>query len=242
VSAAAGREQVPSPGAHALGRVLALVAKDLLLEWRRKEQVTTMAVFALLAAVLFVFAVDPAPRELARLGPAALWISFLFAGTLGFVKLLAPEERNAALTALLLAPVDRTALFLAKVASAALFMGLMEALMTPAFVALFDLPLAPVLGRFALVAALATAGFSLVGTLLAFLTARSAARELLLPILLLPLTLPLLIAAATATRLLLEGPAGPRIAHLHLWLTLMVVFDVVFGVLCCWAFERAVEE
>jgi heme exporter protein B len=220
----------------------ALLAKDLLLEWRRKEQVAALGVFAFLAVVVFVFAVDPTPAELTRLAPGALWIAFLFAGTLGFGKVFAAEERDDALTALLLAPVDRTALFLAKASSAAVFMGVMEALMTPVFFALFDLPLLPVLGPFVLVATLATAGFALLGTLVGFPTARAAARELLLPILVLPLTLPLLIAAAKATRILLEGPAGPRFADLHVWLTLMVAFDVVFGVLCCWGFERAVEE
>jgi heme exporter protein B len=223
-------------------RLRALVAKDLLLEWRRKEQVSAMAVFAFLSAILFVFAVDPTPSELARLAPGALWISFLFAGTLGVAKAFAPEERNGALTALLLAPVDRTGMFLAKVGSVALFMGVVEALMTPVFFALFDLPLLPVLGRFALVAGLATVGFSVVGTLLAFLTARASARELLLPILLLPLTLPLLIAAAKATRILLEGPQAAGAADLRLWIALMVAFDGVFGALCCWGFERAVEE
>ncbi len=223
-------------------RLGALLIKDLLLEWRRKEQVAAMGIFAFLAAILFVFGVDPTPAELSRLAPGALWISFLFAGTLGLAKTFAPEERSGALTALLLAPVDRTSLFLAKTAAAALFMGVMEALMTPVFFALFDLPLLPILPRFALVAALATVGFCLLGTLVAFATTRAAARELLLPLLLLPLTLPLLIAAAKATRILLEGPGSPRIADLHLWLSLMLVFDVIFGVLSCWGFERAVEE
>ena len=230
------------PSSAAVTRLGALLAKDLLLEWRRKEQVVAMAVFALLAAILFVFAVDPTPGELLRLGPGALWISFLFAGTLGLAKVFAPEERNGALTALLLAPVDRSALFLAKAASAALFMGLMELLMTPVFVALFDLPLAHVLPAFALLAAVTTVGFCLPGTLLGFVTARAAARELLLPILLLPLALPLLIAAAKATRILLEGAAGPGAAGLSLWLALILAFDAVFGVLCAWGFERAVEE
>lgn len=237
-------ESHPTGGSTALARLGAVLAKDLLLEWQRKEQVAAMFVFALLAAILFVFAVDPAPAELARLGPGALWISFLFAGTLGCAKIFAPEERSGALSALLLAPIDRTGLFLAKAAAATLFMGAMEALMTPVFFALFDLPLLPVLPRFAIVAALATVGFCLLGTLLALLTARTAARELLLPILLLPLTLPLLLAAARATRLLLleaQAPGG-AIADLDPWLTLMGAFDVVFGVLCCWGFERAVEE
>ena len=223
-------------------RIRAVLAKDLLLEWRRKEQVVAMGAFAFLAAILFVFGVDPAPAELARLAPGALWISFLFAGTLGLAKTFAPEERSGALTALLLAPVDRTGLFLAKTATAALFMGVVEALMTPVVFALFDLPLLPILPRLALVAALATTGFCLVGTLVAFTTVRASARELLIPLLLLPLTLPLLIAAAKATRILLEGPASPQIADLRLWLSLMLAFDVVFGVLSCWGFERAVEE
>ncbi|MFN2432612.1 MAG: heme exporter protein CcmB [Gemmatimonadota bacterium] len=223
-------------------RLAALLAKDLLLEWRRKEQVVAMGVFAFLSAILFVFAVDPAPAELTRLGPGAMWIAFLFAGTLGFAKAFAPEERSDALTALLLAPVDRTGLFLAKAAAATAFLGAVEVLMLPVFVALFDLPLLAILPHFALVAGLATVGFCCLGTLVAFATSRAAARELLLPLLLLPLSLPLLIAAAQATRLLLEPARGAPIADLDLWLTLMVAFDAVFGVLCCWGFERAVEE
>jgi heme exporter protein B len=220
----------------------ALLAKDLLLEWRRKEQLAAMGVFAFLSAVLFVFSVDPTPAELRRLGPGALWIAFLFAGTLGLAKVFAPEEKNGALTALLLAPLDRTGLFLTKAASSALFMAAMELWMTPVFFALFDLPLLAILPGFVLVSILATVGFCLLGTLLGFLTSRSASRELLLPILLLPLSLPLLIAAAKSTRILLADAEGAVIAGLHLWLTLMISFDVIFGVLCCWGFERAVEE
>jgi heme exporter protein B len=231
-----------TPATRPALRLGALLRKDLLLEWRRKEQLAAMGAFTLLAATLFVFAVDPSPTELSRLAPGALWISFLFAGTLGLAKTFGPEERSGALTALLLAPVDRTGLFLAKAASAAIFMGIMEALMAPVFFALFDLPLLPILPRFALVAGLATAGFCLIGTLVAFAAARAAARELLLPLLLLPLVLPLLIAAARTTRILLEGPEGPAAESLPLWLALMAAFDVIFGVLCCWGFERAVEE
>ena len=150
--------------------------------------------------------------------------------------------RSGALTALLLAPVDRTGLFLAKVTSAALFLALVEVLMLPVFFAMFELPLIEILPRLAVVAGLATVGFALLGTLVGFATSRSGARELLLPLLLLPLALPLLIAAAKATRIMLEGPGGPAAGDLPVWIALMGSFDVVFGVLCCWGFERAVEE
>lgn len=226
----------------AAGRFTTLLHKDLVLEWSRPGAVAAMGTFAFLGAVLFVFAVDPTPAELRRLAPGALWIAFLFAGTLGFAKVFAPEERSGALTALLLAPLDRTGLFLAKAASAALFLAAVELVMVPIFFALFDLPLVTILPRFTLVAVLATIGFALLGTLVGFATTRSAARELLLPLLLLPLTLPLLIAAAKATRILLEGPQSPAADDLSVWIALMGSFDVVFGVLCSWGFERAVEE
>lgn len=222
-------------------RWAAVVANDLRLEWRRPGRVAAMGVFALLAAVVFVLSAEPEPEPLARLGPGALWVAILFAGTLGLGKTFAEEERDGALTALLLSPLDRSALFLAKAASTALFLGAVQAVMTPVFFALFGLPLLPVLPGLAVLAALATAGFSLLGTLVAFITSRAAGRELLLPVLLLPLVLPLLVAAARGTRVLLASPGAP-LADLSAWLTLMVVFDVVFGVLGCWGFERAVED
>ena len=222
-------------------RWAAVVANDLRLEWRRPGRVAAMGVFALLAAVVFVLSAEPEPEPLARLGPGALWVAVLFAGTLGLGKTFAEEERDGALTALLLSPLDRSALFLAKAASTALFLGAVQVVMTPVFFALFGLPLLPVLPGLAVLAALATAGFSLLGTLVAFITSRAAGRELLLPVLLLPLVLPLLVAAARGTRELLAAPGAP-LADLSAWLTLMIVFDVVFGVLGCWGFERAVED
>ncbi|HEY7530507.1 MAG TPA: heme exporter protein CcmB [Gemmatimonadota bacterium] len=219
----------------------AIVLNDLRLEWRRPGRVAAIAVFALLAGVVFVLASDPEPEPLARLGPGAFWVAILFAGTLGLGKTFAEEERDDAMTALLLSPVDRSALFLAKAASTALFLLAVEVVMAPVFFAMFGLPLLRVLPGLAALAALATAGLALLGTLLAFLTARAAGRELLLPVLLLPLVLPLLVAAARGTRVLLASPV-PALADLSAWLTLMAAFDVVFAVLGCWGFERAVEE
>jgi heme exporter protein B len=145
------------------------------------------------------------------------------------------------MTALLLSPLDRSALFLAKATSTALFLLAVETAMTPVFFAMFGLPLGRVLPGLAALALLATAGVALLGTLIAFITTRAAGRELLLPVLLLPLLLPLLVAAARGTRVLLGSP-GASLADLSAWLTLMAVFDVVFAVLGCWGFERAVED
>lgn len=222
-------------------RWAAIVANDLRLEWRRPGRVAAMGVFALLAGVVFVLASDPEPEPLAHLGPGAFWVAILFAGTLGLGKTFAEEERDDALTALLLSPLDRSALFLAKASSTALFLLAVEAVMTPVFFALFGLPFAAVLPGLVVLAVLATTGFALLGTLLAFLTSRAAGRELLLPVLLLPLAVPLLVGAARGTRMLL-GPASTSLADLSAWLTLMASFDVVFAVLGCWGFERAVED
>lgn len=219
----------------------AIVLNDLRLEWRRPGRVAAIAVFALLAGVVFVLASDPEPEPLARLGPGAFWVAILFAGTLGLGKTFAEEERDGAMTALLLSPLDRSALFLAKATSTALFLLAVETAMTPVFFAMFGLPLGRVLPGLAALALLATAGVALLGTLIAFITTRAAGRELLLPVLLLPLLLPLLVAAARGTRVLLGSP-GASLADLSAWLTLMAVFDVVFAVLGCWGFERAVED
>jgi heme exporter protein B len=217
----------------------AILAKDLRLEVRRVETVVTMAVFAVLVALVFVFAGDPTPADLRRLGPGALWVSLLFAGAIGFGRWFAQEERNQALQGLLVSPVDRAALFAGKWVGATIFLLLIECALVPVTLTMYQLDLEGSLGELALLLVVVTIGYSALGTFFAAVAARTSAGELLLPILLFPLSVPLILAGAEGGQALVEGG---RMGEYWSWLSLAVAFDVIFGTVCTIAFEYVIEE
>ena len=218
---------------------VAILAKDLKLELRRVESVATMAVFAILVALVFVFAGDPTPADLRRLGPGALWVSLLFAGAIGFGRWFAQEERNQALQGLLVSPVDRGALFAGKWAGATIFLLGIECALVPVTVTMYQLDLRGSLSELALLLVVVTIGYSALGTFFAAVAAKTSAGELLLPILLFPLSVPLLLAGAEGGQALVEGG---RMGDYWSWLSLAVAFDVIFGTVCTLAFEYVIEE
>lgn len=217
----------------------AILCKDLKLELRRVETVATMAVFAILVALVFVFAGDPTPADLRRLGPGALWVSLLFAGAIGFGRWFAQEERNQALQGLLVSPVDRAALFAGKWAGATIFLLGIECALVPVTLTMYQLDLAGSLIELALLLVVVTMGYSALGTFFAAVAAKTSAGELLLPILLFPLSVPLILAGAEGGQALVEGG---RMGDYWSWLSLAVAFDVIFGTVCTLAFEYVIEE
>lgn len=217
----------------------AILAKDLKLELRRVETVATMAVFAILVALVFVFAGDPTPADLRRLGPGALWVSLLFAGAIGFGRWFAQEERNQALQGLLVSPVDRAALFAGKWAGATIFLLGIECALVPVTLTMYQLDLTGSLIELALLLVVVTVGYSGLGTFFAAVAAKTSAGELLLPILLFPLSVPLILAGAEGGQALVEGG---RMGDYWSWLSLAVAFDVIFGTVCTLAFEYVIEE
>lgn len=217
----------------------AILAKDLKLELRRVETVASMAVFAVLVALVFVFAGDPTPADLRRLGPGALWVSLLFAGAIGFGRWFAQEERNQALQGLLVSPVDRAALFAGKWAGATIFLLGIECALVPVTLTMYQLDLAGSLIELALLLVVVTMGYSALGTFFAAVAAKTSAGELLLPILLFPLSVPLILAGAEGGQALVEGG---RMGDYWSWLSLAVAFDVIFGTVCTLAFEYVIEE
>jgi heme exporter protein B len=217
----------------------AILAKDLKLELRRVETVATMAVFAILVALVFVFAGDPTPADLRRLGPGALWVSLLFAGVIGFGRWFAQEERNQALQGLLVSPVDRAALFAGKWAGATIFLLGIECALVPVTLTMYQLDLTGSLIELALLLVVVTVGYSGLGTFFAAVAAKTSAGELLLPILLFPLSVPLILAGAEGGQALVEGG---RMGDYWSWLSLAVAFDVIFGTVCTLAFEYVIEE
>lgn len=216
------------------GQVGALLWKDLLLEWHRREFVATIGLFTLLVLVVFTFALDLAAEHRATVAPGALWVAYLFGGTLGLGRGFAQEREWGTLEGLLLAPVDRGAIYLAKLLGNAAYMLAVELLSLPVFVAFFDLPvlrleLLPVL-------VLGTLGFAAAGTLFAAMAAHGRSREVLLPVLFFPVAVPVVISCVKATAAVL---AGAEAGH---WLSLLVAFVALIAVVAYLTFDAVVED
>jgi heme exporter protein B len=217
-----------------------ILAKDLRLELRAKESVPAMTLFSLTAYVLFHFGLDRDTLD-GELASGVLWVTLLLAAVIGVTRLFAAEREQGGIEGLLLAPVDRTSLFLAKGAALFLFLCLLELVAVPAFGLLLLGPdLLAALPELLAVLALANIGLAAVGALTAALAAESRARELIVPLLLLPLVVPLLIAAAQATEPLLRPEAATE--DLGRWLGLLALYDVVFALLAVAVFDYLLED
>ncbi len=220
-----------------LGKSWALVAKDLAVERRTRETLNVMFVFSVMVVVIFNFAFELRVENVRQVAPGALWVAFAFAGVLGLNRSLAREREDGCLEGLMLAPVDRNAIFVAKVVANFLFMAGAEAVVLPLFTVLFGVNV--LRADLAIVLFLGTAGLAAVGTLLAAMAVHTRARDVLLPILLLPVSVPLLIAAAKATSGLLDGLGLAGVAG---WLQLLGAFDAVFIAVSYVLFEYVLEE
>jgi len=225
-------------GAPFLAQVWAVARKDLLLEVRSRERLMSMATFAVLVAVVFSFAVDPAVRA-RSIGGAMIWVTVLFAGTLGMGRSWALEREAEALTGVMLAPIDHGALFLGKwLANLAIVLAV-EALVFPVFALFFNLGFQGSLTALAAVVVLATVGFMALGTLFGAIAAHTRLGETLLPILLLPLLAPVVIFACAATQRLLVGrPVADVVSQLKM----LGAFDLVFLFVCTAVFGAVLEE
>ena len=219
-----------------LATVATLVWKDALAETRSKDVAVAGLAFALLILVIFNFAIDLRRENAADVGAGILWVTFVFAGVLGLGRSFATERDRGTLEGLLLAPIDRSAIYVAKTITNVLLMALVEAVTLPAFVVLFDVAVAWV--DVLLVILLGTIGFAGVGTLISAMVANARAREVMLPILLLPLQVPVVIASVKATALAM-GVEGDQTWP---WVQLLVGFDVVLVATAVLVFEYVVEE
>jgi heme exporter protein B len=219
-----------------LSKVWTIVWKDLLVEWRSKEMLSAIVVFALLMVVIFSFSFDLRVAEPGWVAPGVLWVTFTFAGTLELNRALASEMEEGRVDGLLLAPMDRSAIYFGKFAGNLLFMFLSEALLLPLFAAVLDLNLFQPLLLLAVV--LGTTGFAAVGTLLSAMAASTRAREVMLPVLLFPVILPVVLASVRLTAGALDGLP---VADLAGWLRLLVGFDIIFLVISYLTFEYTLQ-
>lgn len=219
----------------------ALLRKEAQLELRAPQVVPAMAIFAVMTLVVFHFALQRRALE-GELAAGVLAVTLLFAAMLGVSRLFVADREEGGLDGFLLAPVDRTALLVAKALALLGFLVLLELVLVPAFVVLL---LGPGLGAGAVaelvaVLLLADAGIAVVGTLVGALAVQTRARDLLVPLLALPLTLPVVIALAKAsTPLLLEADPGSPPAR---WLAVLALYDLVFGLLAYGLFDYLVED
>lgn len=220
----------------------AVVEKDLRLEWRTKESLLIMVVFALLVLTLFSFAFGPGggSGESARAVQAGiLWISFLFACVVGLSRTMGVEREDAGFSAMYASPADPSALYLGKVASVIVLMGIMEMVGFAVLAVLYQADVWKSAGALALIAISATIGIAAAGTLFSAMSARTRTREVLLPVLMFPALVPVLIAAVKATEAHLGGGGW---ADSRDWIRLMLVYDVVFLVAASMVFEYILEE
>lgn len=219
-------------------QVWAILWKDVRCELRSKQVWLGMGLFALLVLVIFNFAFDLRIDNKAAVAPGALWVAFIFASLLGLGRTIAAEREKGSLDRLLLCPVDRKAIYLAKLLGNMLFIGVVEIIALPVFAALFNVPLFT--GPLLLIVLAGTLGIASVGTLFSAMAAATSAREVLLPILVFPLIVPVVIGAvrATGTLMLSTGPSPNEPP----WLGLMIAFDIIFLSVSMLTFEYVIED
>jgi len=215
----------------------AIIWKDLAAEFRSRELLTSMLVFALLVILIFNFALELDIKARGSVTAGILWVTFAFAGTLGLNRSMASEKDRGCLDGLLLAPVDRSAIYFGKAIGNLVFMFIVEIIVLPVYSVLYNVNLFQ--PGLILVILLGSLGYVAVGTLLATMAVQVRTRDILLPILLFPLALPVLIAAVRASNGFLQSLPMDEIMP---WINLLVVYDIVFTAIAFMVFDYVVEE
>lgn len=220
-----------------LRAISAVVWKDLTAELRSRELLSAMLVFALLVILIFNFALELDIRTRETVTSGVLWVTFAFAGTLGLNRSMAVEKDRGCMDGLLLAPVDRSALYFGKALGSLIFMLIVEAIVLPVYSGLYNINLFRP-GLMAVIL-LGSVGYAAVGTLLSAMAVQTRTRDVLLPILLFPVVLPLLVAALKASNGFLQGL---EMVEIWPWVNLLIVYDVVFISVAFMVFDYVVEE
>lgn len=220
-----------------LRAVIAIVRKDVAAEIRSRELISAMLVFSLLVVLIFNFALELDRFARENVAAGVLWVTFIFAGTLGLNRTFAAEKDRGSFDGLLLAPVDRTTIYFGKLIATIVFMLIVEIIVIPVFSVLYSISLLhPLLLGVVL---LGTLGYAAVGTLLACMAAHTRTRDVLLPILLFPVTIPVVIAAVKASAGILLAFEWGDLAP---WINLLIVYDTIFIAVAFMVFDYLVEE
>ncbi|MDH3215404.1 MAG: heme exporter protein CcmB [Candidatus Krumholzibacteria bacterium] len=215
----------------------AILWKDLKIELRTKEAFSASFVFSVLVLVIFNFTLDLSSDEALKLGAGFLWIAFVFAGVLSLNRSFALEKEENCIQGLLLAPIDRGAIYVGKFLANVIFMLVTEIMVLPLFAIFFNVAIVERLWLLLVIFVLGTVGFSAVGTLFSAIAAQTRMREVMLPILLLPVTVPILIASVETTAFALGAQEGASF-----WFKLLIVYDVIFFTVGLLTFEYVLQE
>jgi len=227
-----------SGGASAFFRkVWAVARKDLQAEWRTKEVMGTMATFSMLAAIILGLAFDLRVPQSSMIAPGVLWVSVLFTGMLALQRSFGPEADRGSLSALLLAPVDRSAIYFGKISASLIFILTTEFLLLPVMTVIFDVNLFRLWTVVALI--MGTVGYVSAGVMFSALTANTRSRETLLPVLLLPVIVPLFMAGIGVTNQVLDGRSFADFRH---WLGMLAAYDFIFIIVAYLIFDLIWEE
>ncbi|NOZ62008.1 MAG: ABC transporter permease [Calditrichaeota bacterium] len=219
--------------------ILTIAWKDVLSEFRSKEILSSMLIFCLIVVIIFNFMLEPGSALIKEMVAGILWIAITFAGILGLNRSFIYEVDQGCLLGLLLCPVDHFVIYFGKMLGNFLFMIIMEIILVPLMVVLFNLSILSIIAPLSLILLLGTLGFSAVGTLLSAVSVNTRAREILLPILLFPVSVPILMAAVKSTNHLLQSGA---LSEAIPWIKLLIGFDIIFLTVSSLLFEYVVED
>ena len=209
--------------------------KDLRLEWRSKDAINSMLFFSLLVVVVFSFSFDPSAEESRQIAGGLVWVAFLFAAVVALNQTWARELRNQVLDAYRVAPAPANSLFLAKAIGNFIFVTVLEALMTPLFIVFYQLRALGPAWQLLIVAVLGTWALVVNGTFFAAMSLRTRSREIMLPLLLFPISIPAILGMVQATTSILTGEGA------RFWIVLLVTYDLVFTTSCLLLFETVLN-
>ena len=212
------------------------LAKDFRLEWRSKDAINSMLFFALLVVVIFSFSFEPTAEESRNIAGGLIWVSFLFAAVVALNQTWARELRNQVLDGYRVSPAPANAMFLAKSLGNFVFVMVLECLMTPLFVIFYNLRSIGPVWQLLVVAVLATWALVVNGTFFAAISIRTRSREIMLPLILFPISIPAIIAMVDATKLILTGTDSPTF-----WIELLAVYDIIFTTVCLSLFDTVLN-
>ena len=222
-----------------LGKLWVIIWKDLTTEFRSKEMILSMSLFAFLVLIIFGFAFETGFKKIDGLIPGILWVAFIFSALMGLSRSFGSERDGGTLPGLRLCPMSPWGIYLAKMIGTFIFTAIMEIFSLILLVVLYNLNLLPFLLPLGLIIFLGTLGFSSVGTIFSAMSSTTKARDVMLSILVFPISVPLIIASVKATGTILEGKSFEAIAS---WIKILVAFDLVFLLLAYLTFEFIMEE
>lgn len=218
-------------------KIMTVTWKDTISEMRTREIISSVLVFTLLVIVIFNFAFGTNQTTINLVAPGILWVTFTFAGVLSLNRAFVPEKEQGCLEGLMACPVSREVIYVGKMLASLLFMLIIEAIALPIFAFLFNLPVLSL--QIIVITVLTTIGFVTVGTLFSALAVNTRAREMVLPILFLPVVIPIIISAVMASGTALDGGSWSELASS---LQIIAVFDVIFLVVSFLVFTYVIEE